>query len=44
MSRSLIFRSIDANHIEAKFENGVLELDLPKKQETVPANHRIEIQ
>ena len=27
-----------------EFENGVLELDLPKKQETVPANHRIEIQ
>lgn len=44
MSRSFDISSIDANHIEAKFENGVLELDLPKKQETVPANHRIEIQ
>ena len=44
MSRSFDISSIDADHIEAKFENGVLELDLPKKQETVPANHRIEIQ
>lgn len=44
MSRSFDISSIDADNIQAKFENGVLELDLPKKQETVPANHRIEIQ
>ena len=44
MSRSFDISSIDVDHIEAKFENGVLELDLPKKQETVPASHRIEIQ
>ncbi len=44
MSRSFDISSIDADNIQAKFESGVLELDLPKKQETVPANHRIEIQ
>ena len=44
MSRSFDISSIDAEHITAKFEDGVLELNLPKKQATVPTNHRIEIE
>ena len=44
MSRSFDISSIDAEHITAKFEDGVLELNLPKKQATGPTNHRIEIE
>lgn len=43
MSRSFDISGIDASHIGAKFENGVLEVDLPKKQETAPVSQRIEI-
>ena len=43
MSRSFDLSSIDAEHIQAKFTDGVLELELPKKQTAVPASHRIEI-
>ena len=43
MSRSFDISSVDAANIQAEYKNGVLELVLPKKQETVPASRRIEI-
>ena len=44
MSRSFwTFLQSDAEHITAKFEDGVLELNLPKKQATVPTNHRLKL-
>ena len=36
--------NINAEGIQAKYENGVLQLTLPKKEELPPAARRIEIQ
>ena len=43
-TRSFDVSEIDTDHIKAKFENGVLTLDMPKKQEEIPANRTIEIE
>lgn len=42
-SRSFDVSGVDTGKIEASYEDGVLKLTLPKKQETVPASRRIEI-
>ena len=43
-SRSFDVSSIDQENIKAKLENGVLKLTLPKKQEVLPAQKRLEIE
>ena len=43
-SRSFNLDGIDEDAISAKFENGVLELTLPKMVPPQPETHRIEIQ
>ena len=43
-SRSYDISGIDADAISAKYENGVLQLKLPKKAELPPASRKIEIQ
>ena len=42
-SRSFNVANIDTDHIAASYENGVLTLDLPKRTETAPVSHQIEI-
>ena len=42
-SRSLDVSQVDTTGISAKYEDGVLKLHMPKKAETVPTSHRIEI-
>ena len=42
-SRSFDVSGVDTSKIDASYEDGVLKLTLPKKQETVPASRRIEI-
>ena len=44
MSRSFRLDGIDEEGIRAKFENGVLELILPKEKAAQPESRRIEIQ
>lgn len=43
-SRQFDVSGIDADHISAKYENGVLKLNLPKKQETLPNARLLEIE
>jgi HSP20 family protein len=43
LSRSFDISNIEAGNISARYENGVLELDLPKKIEVQPSTHKIEI-
>ena len=43
-SRSFDMSAIDVDHISAKFENGVLTLDMPKKEELLPKKTHLEIQ
>lgn len=43
-SRQFDVSGIDTEHISAKYENGVLKLDMPKKQEVLPEARRLEIQ
>lgn len=43
-SRSFDVSGIDVNDIKAKYHHGVLQLILPKKNETVPASRQIEIE
>ena len=43
-SRSYDISGIDADSIGARYENGVLQLTLPKKAELPPASREIEIQ
>ena len=43
-SRSFDVSAIDVDHISAKFENGVLTLDMPKKEELLPKKTHLEIQ
>lgn len=43
-SRSFDVSAIDSEKITAKYENGVLTLDMPKKEELIPKKHGIEIQ
>lgn len=42
-SRSFDISNIDPEHIDAEYKNGVLILNLPKKQEVVPSTRRLEI-
>ena len=44
VSRSFNLEGIDEEGIRAKFENGVLELILPKEKAAQPESRRIEIQ
>ena len=44
VSRSFNLEGIDEELFRAKFENGVLELILPKEKATQPESRRIEIQ
>ena len=43
-SRQFDLTGIDVDHITAKYDNGVLVLTLPKRQEVVPETRRLEIQ
>ena len=42
--RSFNIANVDADHIEAAYDNGILKLTLPKRMVTTPAVRRIEIQ
>ena len=42
-SRSFYVGDINKDEIKAKFENGVLEITIPKEQKTIQENSRIEI-
>lgn len=42
-SRSFDLQGIDADRISASYNNGVLELELPKLVETKPESRRIEV-
>ena len=44
MTRSFAVDNIRPDQATAKFENGILVIDLPKKEETVTTNKRIEIE
>lgn len=43
-TRSFDIDAIEENEITAAYNDGVLRLTLPKKQEPTPASHQIEIQ
>ena len=43
-SRQFDISGVEADKIKAKYDNGVLKLTLPKKQETLPESHRLEIE
>lgn len=43
-SRQFLLQNIDETGIKANFENGVLIVDLPKKEIDEPETNRIEIQ
>ena len=42
-SRSFDLSGIDSDHISARYKDGILTLDLPKKQQTVPESKRLAI-
>lgn len=42
-SRSFDMSAIDSEKITASYEDGVLRLDMPKKEELIPKKHEIEI-
>ena len=43
-SRSFDVSGVDVDAISASYDNGVLNVKLPKKQETIPAKRSLEIQ
>ena len=43
-ARSFNLEGIQEENITASYNNGVLELNLPKKQEIIPQSHKISIQ
>ena len=43
-SRQFDISAVDADHIKAKYDNGVLQLTLPKKEAVLPASRRVEIE
>ena len=43
-TRSFDVSGVDTNHINAKYDNGVLRLTLPKAEPTLPAGRRLEIE
>ena len=42
-SRSFDISGVDADKISAKYEEGVLKVDLPKKEQKTPESRRLEI-
>ena len=42
-TRSFDVTGIDTDHIQASYTDGVLTLNLPKKQENIPVSRRLEI-
>ena len=42
-SRSFDITGVDAEKIDAEYENGVLKLTMPKKEEIIPKTRRLEI-
>gem|GEM_PF-1967667 len=36
-------KNVDSEHIEARYENGVLKLELPKQNKPVPVGKAIEV-
>ena len=42
-ARSFDVSNIKSNEITADYKNGILSLNLPKREEAVPQSHRIEI-
>lgn len=43
-TREFDISSVEADNIKAKYDNGVLTLILPKKEETLPAERHLEIE
>lgn len=43
-SRTFDVSGVDTDHLEAKYQDGVLTLEMPKKAEVVPESRRLEIQ
>lgn len=43
-SRQFLIRDVDEDNISARFNNGILEVKLPKKESDKPENKRIDIQ
>ena len=43
-SRQYDISGVKTDEIKAKYDNGVLKLTLPKKEETLPASKRLEIE
>ena len=43
-SRQFLIRDVDEDNISARFNNGILEVKLPKKASEKPENRRIDIQ
>lgn len=43
-SRSFDMSSVDTEHIQAKYTDGVLKLALPKKPEILPQSRRVELE
>ncbi|MBR3918798.1 MAG: Hsp20 family protein [Clostridia bacterium] len=43
-SREFDLSGVKADEIKAKYDNGVLKLTLPKKQQTIPETKRLEIE
>ena len=43
-SRQFLIRDVDDDNISAHFNNGILEVKLPKKESDKPENKRIDIQ
>lgn len=43
-SRQFLIRDIDENNISARFDNGILEVKLPKKEPDKPESKKIDIQ
>ncbi|MCC5894329.1 MAG: Hsp20/alpha crystallin family protein [Alkalibacterium sp.] len=43
-SRQFIIQNIDKDNIKARFDNGVLKIDLPKQEPTAPESKRIDIE
>ena len=42
-SRSFDITGVQPDKIEAAYENGILKLELPKKEESIPKSRRLEI-
>ncbi|MBO4452351.1 MAG: Hsp20/alpha crystallin family protein [Clostridia bacterium] len=43
VSRSFDITGVQTDNIEATYENGILKLEMPKKEEIIPKSRRLEI-